>query len=287
MNPVSHLIPGIRSFRPFLPAEEFKNSKQVCAFMSRLVSKLIASGTRLPELPTPAKFPLPRPFCCALDLGQQWSHLPASMLPANLFDPGGHMRRILVPGFVLLAFISVVSAQSTKQSKKSDAPAMLTSAQSVFVEPYLGPAADGSIYDAKVTPEDRDAVTNVLDSLQKWGYYKIAIRRNQADLVIFVRTGRASHSYSGVHVQTGRTDPNAPSPPGTGVGGREGVEAGSDEDMFWVYWRTGDRLNGPIWQQNLKDGLDAPTLVLFQNFKDAVTTLLAQQAKKKASNSTP
>lgn len=26
MNPVSHLIPGIRSFRPFLPAKEFKTS---------------------------------------------------------------------------------------------------------------------------------------------------------------------------------------------------------------------------------------------------------------------
>jgi hypothetical protein len=234
-----------------------------------------------------ANFPLSRPFCCALDFGQQWSHLSAPMLSANLFDPGGHMRRIMAPGFVLLAFISLVSAQSTKQSKKSDAPAMLTSAQSVFVEPYLDPAAEGSIYDAKVTPEDRDAVTNVLDSLQTWGYYKIAMRRNQADLVIFVRTGRASHSYSGVHVQTGRTDPNAPSPPGTGVGGCEGVEAGPDADMFWVYWRTGDRLNGPIWQQNLKDGLNAPTLVLFQNFKDAVTTLLAQQAKKKAPHSTP
>jgi hypothetical protein len=26
MNPVTHLIPGIRSFRPFLPAKEFKTS---------------------------------------------------------------------------------------------------------------------------------------------------------------------------------------------------------------------------------------------------------------------
>ena len=199
------------------------------------------------------------------------------------------MRHRMVAGFALLAFISLANGQSTKQSKKSDAPAMLTSAQFVFVEPYLGPNAEGSIYDAKVSPEDRDAVTNVLGFLQKWGYYKVAIRRNQADLVIFVRTGRASHSYNGVHVQTGRTNPDAPSPTGTGVGVREGVEAGPDEDMFWVYWRTADgRLNGPIWQQNLKDGLNAPTLVLFQNFKDAVTTLLAQQAKKKTSpNSTP
>lgn len=197
------------------------------------------------------------------------------------------MRRLIVLAFVLLAFTSLANAQSPKQSKKSDNSAMLTSAQFVFVEPYLGPAAEGSIYDAKVTPEDRDAVTNVLDSLQKWGYYKVAMRRNQADLVIFVRTGRASHSYSDVHVQTGRTDPSAPSPSGTGVGGREGVEAGPDEDMFWVYWRTGDRLNGPIWQQNLKDGLNAPKLTLFQNFKDAVTALVAQQAKKKTANTTP
>lgn len=130
-------------------------------------------------------------------------------------------------------------------------------------------------------------MNNVVDALHDWGYYKLALHAKQADLIIMVRTARPSRSYSGVHVQTGRTDPNVPSPPGTGVGGREGVEAGPDEDIFWVYWRKGDRLNGPIWQQNLKDGLNAPTLVLFQNFKDAVTTLLAQQAKKKVPNGTP
>jgi hypothetical protein len=56
-----------------------------------------------------------------------------------------------------------------------------------------------------------------------------------------------------------------------------------------VYWRSTDgKLNGPIWQQNLKDGLDAPKLVLFQNFKDAVIARLAEQAKKKtAPNNTP
>jgi hypothetical protein len=198
------------------------------------------------------------------------------------------MRRLIVAAFVLSAFISLANAQSAKQSKKSDAPAILTSAQFVFVEPYLGPADNGSIYDSKVSPEDRDAVTNVLDALQKWGYYKVAMHRNEADLVIFVRTGRPPRSYNDVHLQTGRTNPNAPSPTATGIGGREGVEAGPDEDMFWVYWRKDDQLNGPIWRQNLKDGLNAPALVLFQNFKDAVTARVAQQAKKKTpSNSTP
>jgi hypothetical protein len=220
--------------------------------------------------------------------GQPCVNLLGSMLLANLFPSGAPRRGPIAAGFVLLAFSSLANAQSTKQSKKSDTPAMLASAQFVFVEPYLGPAGNGSIYDAKVSPEDRDAVTNVLDALQKWGYYKVAMHRNEADLVIFVRTGRASRSYNGVHVQTGRTIPNAPSPAGTGVGGREGVEAGPDEDMFWVYWRKGDQLNGPIWQQNLEDGLSVPKLVLFQNFKDAVTARLAQEAKKKTpSNSTP
>jgi hypothetical protein len=145
------------------------------------------------------------------------------------------------------------------------------------------------VFGTSVSPEDRDAVNNVVDALQNWGLYKVAVRPNQADLVIFVRTGRASRSYNGVHVQTGRTDPNAPSPSATGGAGRDGIAAGPDEDMFWVYWRSTDgKLNGPIWQQNLKDGLDTPTLVLFQNFKDAVTARLAEQAKKKApSNSTP
>jgi hypothetical protein len=38
----------------------------------------------------------------------------------------------MVPGFVLLAFIPLVSAQSTKQPKKSDAPAMLISRNPVL-----------------------------------------------------------------------------------------------------------------------------------------------------------
>jgi hypothetical protein len=49
------------------------------------------------------------------------------------------MRFFVVPGFVLLTIISLVSAQPNKQSKKSDTPTILTTAQFVFVEPYLGP----------------------------------------------------------------------------------------------------------------------------------------------------
>jgi hypothetical protein len=191
--------------------------------------------------------------------------------------------RFVIPCFALLSFISLASAQSTKPSKNPDAPAMLTTAQFVFVEPYVG-----SVYDASTSPEDRDAVNNVVDALHDWGYYKLALHAKQADLIIMVRTGRASRSYSGVHVQTGRIDPNAPSPPGTGLGGREGVAAGPDEDLFWVYWQKDGKLNGPIWQQNLKNGLDGPTLVLFQNFKDAVIARIAEQAKKKTTpNNTP
>jgi hypothetical protein len=168
------------------------------------------------------------------------------------------MRYVIVPSLALLTFISLSSGQSAKPSKKSDAPAMLTTAHFVFVEPYLA-KGEGTIYDTSVSPEDRDAVNNVVDALQNWGLYKLAVHPNQADLVIFVRTGRATRSYNGVHVQTGRTTPDAPSPSATGGGGREGIAAGPDEDMFWVYWRSTDgKLNGPIWQQNLKDGLDAP-----------------------------
>ena len=82
------------------------------------------------------------------------------------------MRFVVVPGFVLLTIISFISAQSNKESKKSGIPAILTTAQFVFVEPYLGPNNEGSIYDPNVSAEDRDAVTNVLEALEKWGYYK-------------------------------------------------------------------------------------------------------------------
>ncbi len=194
------------------------------------------------------------------------------------------MRFFVVPCFVLLTILSLVGAQSNKPPKKSDTATILTTAQSVFVEPYLGPSNEGSIYDPNVSADDRDAVANVLEALEKWGYYKKAMRRADADLVIFVRTGLASHPYNSVHVQTGRQSPDAPSPTGTGGGVRSGVENGPNDDLLWVYWRnTEGKLNGPIWQESLKDGLATPQLVLFQDFKEEVTKKAAEQAKKKAS----
>ena len=193
------------------------------------------------------------------------------------------MRTLIFPGLAFLLTVSFCSAQSIKGSNSTDMPAILVSAQSVFVEPY-SPTNEGSIYDPNVSADDRDAVTSVLEALQKWGYYKLAIRRREADIVVSVRRGRSSHSYSSVHVQTGRPSPDTPSQTtGTGIGTREGNEAGPNEDLFYVYWRnTEEKLNGPIWQQSVKDGLAMPKLVLFQTFKDEVTAKAVEQAKKKA-----
>jgi hypothetical protein len=60
-----------------------------------------------------------------------------------------------------------------------------------------------------------------------------------------------------------------------------GPVAGADVDMFWAYSRNSQgTLTGPVWQKNLEDGLDAPKLVLFEDFRKDVTVAATKQAKK-------
>src|SRR5271169_1991675 len=84
-------------------------------------------------------------------------------------------RKSLFMGLALLA--SVAFAQ-TKQQKT---PQVLLNAQYVYIEPLLD---DGKFADPNVLPEDRQAVTDVSRAIEKWGQYKTAARRSQADLVI-------------------------------------------------------------------------------------------------------
>jgi hypothetical protein len=193
------------------------------------------------------------------------------------------MTRFMIPGAVLLTLASLAASQSNKQSKP-EPTTILAAAQSIFVEPYLGPTNEGSIYDPRVNPDDRDAVTDVLDAIQKWGHYRLAFRRSEADIVVFVRKGRLASPLGGVHVDSGHPSPSNPTHSGgPGEGTLNGVEAGPNEDLFWVYSRNPEgKLIGPIWQESLKDGLKAPQLVLFQKFKDDVNTSIAELAKKKA-----
>jgi len=85
-------------------------------------------------------------------------------------------------GMGLLFFVSTAGAQS----KPEKAPQLLLNAQFVYVEPLVG---DGKFADPNVSVEDRQAVTDVSRAMEKWGQYKLAARRSEAELVVAVRVG--------------------------------------------------------------------------------------------------
>ena len=176
------------------------------------------------------------------------------------------MRYFAFPGLLLFIFASLSSGQSTHKSKKTEPLAFLASSKFVFVEPIDSPI---------VTSEDRQAAANVEQAIQKWGYYHLAMRQSEADLVIFVRKGRTVGADVGVHVGH---QPSESSPAHhLNVGVFAGADAGTNADVFCVYFR---QLSSPVWQKELKDGLDAPKMVLFNDFRDDVTVAAARQTKK-------
>src|ERR1700741_2751210 len=100
-------------------------------------------------------------------------------------------RNSLLMGLVLFGCVAFAR---TKQEKP---PQILLSARYVYVEALLD---DGRSAGPNVSPEDRQAVANVTHAIEKWGQYKIAARRSEADLVIAVRKGRVASAYDGGHV---------------------------------------------------------------------------------------
>jgi hypothetical protein len=200
------------------------------------------------------------------------------------------MRHAVVLGLLLVSVVALCSGQSFGQSKKHAPSAMLASAQYVFVEPYSGLDIPTATVDPQVSAEDREAVGNVQNAVLQWGQYKLAARRSEADLLVFIRKGRLASAHGGVHVHVGAGNPapGAPSKTDADAAPLGGAEVGPDQDIFWVYSLDPDgKLTGPIWQKTLKDGLDAPQLVLFEKFKEAVAASVAAQTKNQSAAKRP
>jgi hypothetical protein len=173
----------------------------------------------------------------------------------------------------LLLFVSTAGAQS----KPEKAPQLLLNAQFVYVEPLVG---DGKFADPNVSVEDRQAVTDVSRAMEKWGQYKLAARRSEAELVVAVRVGRVASTYQGGHVGIHGSPTGAH--PTTEAGPITGGESGPKPDVLQVFAVNSDgTLSGPYWKNAQDHGLEMPDLVLFQQFKKDISSAVAAQNKKK------
>ena len=178
-----------------------------------------------------------------------------------------------VPLFFCLLILNLAHSKP----KKPDLPAVFQNAKYVYVQ-----AQDGDIMKPGLFPEDRQAISDVQDSLRKWNRYAIAINRSDADLVIVIRKGRlaAAQAHGGVSVgsplppggQTGRI-------PGQTGGSEVGVrtDVGEPEDMLRVYVQNEGELKAMVWNRTMEGGLDAPTVQLVKQLKAAVEKAFPQQ----------
>jgi hypothetical protein len=162
------------------------------------------------------------------------------------------------------------------KNKKPEVAAAFGSATYVYVE-----STDGDVFKPGLFPADRETIGEVEDAVRDWNRYKLATKREQAELLIVVRKGRLANGRLGGQPPIGSPLPPNQSPnqaPGhaPGIGGNAGgvetgAEVGPEDDMLRVYMLNSDgKQTGPIWNRSMTDGLDAPQLVLFRQLRDAV-----------------
>jgi hypothetical protein len=127
-------------------------------------------------------------------------------------------------------------------------------------------------------PEDREAVADVQEGVQDWDSVPPRDATEDADLVIIVRKGRMVGEQNRVGIsggaprQQGPTTRNRQRGQGQGDDGFGiGAEAGPSDDMLRVFTtnRNG-KLIGPVWNREMKDGLDGPTVLLRLQLRTAV-----------------
>lgn len=153
---------------------------------------------------------------------------------------------------LLLLLATAVAAKD-----KPPMPAIVTNATYVLVTTY-----DGDVFNPNVTPEDRQAVGDVQEAMQKWGRYKLVYKLEQAELILVVRTGRTLQVKGGVEVGS-RTGPQ-------GSGRAIGAEAGDPLDTLSVYIASQGIDSAPLWRGRSVDGFSPPDMKLVKEFQSKV-----------------
>ncbi len=181
------------------------------------------------------------------------------------------MRAYRAIALLMLAVPTFIFAQKSK--KHSDVSAVFMNARYVYVEAEAGDITRPGLY-----PEDRQAIADAQEGIQDWDRYHLVTRREEADLVFIVRKGRMVGEQNRVGISGGPPRQQGPTTqnrqPGQGQGDDGfgvGAEAGPSDDMLRVFTTNSDgKLIGPVWNRELKDGLDGPTVLLLQQLRAAV-----------------
>ncbi len=139
-------------------------------------------------------------------------------------------------------------------------PKQVVHARYVLVTTYFGE----NLANARVSPEDRQAVVDVQEAIRKWGRYTLVYEKENADLILLVRKGRLAEAQEGAGIHIGSTRPS-PS-----VGSITNVDGGDPRDMLAVYNAAQGIDTSPIWRGVQSGGLSMPDLPLVKEFRAKV-----------------
>ena len=94
---------------------------------------------------------------------------------------------------IVLSTIFATASPSPSSAKVPAFPGTLANARYVYVAAY-----DGDQFDRNLLPDDREAISAVQDSIQKWGKLTLVYRPSDADIIILV-TSRPSEDLMAVY----------------------------------------------------------------------------------------
>jgi hypothetical protein len=182
---------------------------------------------------------------------------------------------------LIVVFATSLSFAQSSSKKQDDLPKFFLNARYAYVE-----AMDGRVFDLRLVDEDRKAILDVENALRTWNRYMVTLKRREADLVFVVRKGRIVDVHGSVGGGGGNHPANGEDSARSGTRpdatGSLDAEAGSPDDLLYVYTLHPDgSLQGPIWKQYLKNGLNAPEIPLFKQLKEAVEAAEKQQPATK------
>jgi hypothetical protein len=143
------------------------------------------------------------------------------------------------------------------RAKEQPISAVVNNATYVMVTSY-----SGDRFSPDILPDDRQAIADVQQAIEKWGRYKLVYKPGEADLILVVRTGRAAEVRGGVQVGSS-TGPR-------GSGQSIGAEAGDPQDTLSVYMASQGIDGTPLWRSRAEKGLAPPEMRLVKEFRSKV-----------------
>ena len=180
----------------------------------------------------------------------------------------------------VLPVFPLVLLYLTGYAQAQDLSAQLLHAQYVAFgyETAQGFVSDSSIEaftSPTITPQDREALSNVRKAMEKWKRYVTVVDPGAAEMLVAVRAGHRGSAYVGGrigHVPRGTV-------PGSASGPVVGAELGPAEDYLAIYAAENGREGVQLWRQTEEDGLEGKNPPLFQSFKKDVESLAKKMAK--------